>query len=94
MYILSKRSLPSDNGKVMHHFRGYTIFIGEARAWFRSTRTTDVIEVPDNRPWTSEGREGNGSGSYISEKHIESWREQAFREELELAKLGLKKEAL
>ena len=94
MYILTRRSAPSENGTVSHAIYGRTVYIGEARAWFRGTRVTDVVEIPDGTPWNCEGRVGNTAGSFISEKRLPSWREEQYQNEKELAKLGLKKEAL
>lgn len=91
MYILTRRSAPSENGLVSHAIYGRTVFIGEARAWFRGTRVTDVVEIPEGTPWISEGREGNTAASFISEKRLPSWREEQYQHDLELAKLGLKK---
>jgi hypothetical protein len=91
MYVLSKRSALSENGLLSHSIYGSTPFVGEARAWFRASTVTDVIEVPLEAPWSEKDREGNGIGSYISEKRLESWREQQHRQDLEMAKLGIKK---
>jgi hypothetical protein len=79
MYILTKRA--TDGVQVWHKIHGTSVNPSVARAWYRSTRTTDVFEI-DSR---MEER-GGWSGDVISEKQLESWREQHTREEKERAK--------
>ena len=83
-YILTKRSAPSDTGKLSHHhIHGITPNISAARAWFRATRTTDVIEAnPDEHG-------AHQFGELISDMRLESWREQALRQELEASRIAV-----
>lgn len=71
MFILTKRA--TDGTQTWHRIHGQTGDIDVARAWYRSTRTTDIFEL-------------NGTWSVISETKLESWREQHAREEKEIAK--------
>jgi hypothetical protein len=86
IYILTKHSPPSDEGKMSHYFYGATTRIGEARAWFRATRTTDVFEVDlDYELTMRRGILGNESGSVIRDTPQTSWRQQQFAVDKALA---------
>ena len=85
MFILTKRSKFNEDGWVSHVIYGWTDHVGEARGWFRSTRTTDVIEIPIVRPISSSGPDGNGYDSFISDTRLGSWREQQYANEKLLA---------
>ena len=72
MYILTKRAT-ADDGRTWHRVHGMHENVDVARAWYRSTRTTDVYEV---------------YGHPVEEKALETWREQHAREALEQAALN------
>lgn len=80
-YVLTKRSAPSDSGKLTHQIYGTTIHIQEARAWFKATVVTDVVELKtDSDPYNI----SKETWSAINDTRQESWREQKFRQEKEL----------
>lgn len=85
MFILTKRSAFSDGGLLCHSIYGRTEFVGEARAWFRASRATDVIEIHTGRISPPTGYEGNGYESFISDTRLGSWREQQYTNEKLLA---------
>jgi hypothetical protein len=88
-YVLTKRSAPSDDGKMSHHIYGCTIHIQEARAWFKATRVTDVIELKTDADPRNLAHE---TWSSINDTRRESWREIQLREEKELAALNATKQ--
>lgn len=89
MFILTKRTAPSDKGNMMHSIHGYTNHVAIARAWFRATRTTDVIDVPFKSQSVEHcfGIHGDSMDCVIRENRFESWREQQLRDELAMAKM-------
>ena len=84
-YVLTKRSAPSDTGKLSHHIYGLTPTASAARAWFRATRTTDVIEICFHKDELSNW----GISDLISDTRLESWREQQLRQELEASRMPI-----
>jgi hypothetical protein len=92
-YVLTKRTSPNSDGRMMHAVYGLTPRVDVARAWFRSTRTTDVFELEPhsahNYPYESSVRFDGAQDdtSIISSERLESWREQQFRQEMEQAKV-------
>ena len=84
MYILTKRTAPSDKGNVMHSVHGSVDSVMAARAWYRASRITDVIEIhcgPADYPdW-----EGNSESNVIFDHRLRSWREQEYDHEKQLA---------
>lgn len=93
MYVLTKRTSPNSDGRMMHAVYGITPGVDVARAWFRSTRTTDVFELEPRAkrfyPYVELGHsDADQDGvSIISNERLESWREQQFRQELDQAKV-------
>jgi len=81
-YVLTKRSAPSDSGKLTHQIYGCTHHIQEARAWFKATVVTDVVELKTDADPHNLARE---LYSAINDVRQESWREIQFRHEKELA---------
>lgn len=78
-YILTKRSAPSDGGKMSQRIHGITQDVWVARAWYRGTVVTDVVEIdfakaPGNVAYFS-------TSTFISDTRLESWREQAYKNE-------------
>jgi hypothetical protein len=82
-YILTKRSAPSDTGKLSHHQYGLTTDVWVARAWYRSTRVTDVIEIITEQAIMSLAHQ-----NAISDERLESWREQEIKNAILTARLG------
>ena len=86
-YILTKRSAPSDTGKLHHSVHGITHDVWTARAWFRATRVTDVVVLDLNRE--PDPTEIAGFNVLISDTRLESWREQQLRQELEASRMPI-----
>lgn len=87
MYILTKRA--SDGVQSWHNIHGHTDEVTEARIWYRATRTTDVVEVPDTHPSCSTATENDWEphmNCSVSATRMESWREQQTRHEKEIAR--------
>ena len=91
MYILTKRTTFDDIGRVQHNIHGITGSVETARAWFRAGRQTDIVELPDYdgdettsapQPWAAI------HNAMISENRFSSWREQAAKNEHDLALAG------
>jgi hypothetical protein len=84
MYILTKRTVFDEIGRVQHNIHGWVHSVNEARVWFRSGRQTDVVEIPDS------GTDGPGAPwlpihyAQISENRFESWREMQAKHEKQL----------
>jgi hypothetical protein len=74
MFVLSKRSRSNEAGEIFHVIYGITGFADAARCWYRATRTTDVIEIPDE-VLTVVG-EFWETGTHIQDHKFPSWREQ------------------
>jgi len=87
MYILTKRA--TDGVQTWHSVYGMTPNPSVARAWFRSTRVTDVFELVPREIHHYYGQPHGFEQSaedIISSTKLESWREQHTREEKERAK--------
>lgn len=88
MYVLTKRTAPSDRGSVMHSIHGHTTEVQVARAWFRATRTTDVVEcINPDQPSVFEPIFAASEGEVVSASRFPSWREKQLMDELAIARL-------
>jgi hypothetical protein len=83
VYVLTRRA--TDGTDTWHRVHGITPHIGEARAWFRGTRVTDVVEI------TIDLTVEQGADSFISAAKLPSWRDAQREQELLLARLAVKK---
>lgn len=85
MYLLTKRTVFDEIGRVRHNIHGWTQEVNEARVWFRSGRQTDVVELPDYEGVFAEGQPWLALHySQVSESRFESWREMQARHEKQL----------
>ena len=78
-YVLTKRSAPSDGGKLSHQIYGCTTLISVARAWFRATIVTDVIELDPYLDFL--GIDYDDDSAVIRDSRVESWREFQLKQE-------------
>ena len=70
MYILCKRSAPNEHGQIQQHsIHGYTHSVLAARAWYRGSNATDVVEI--------NCEEDDMGTPTISAIRFPSWREAA-----------------
>lgn len=98
MFILSKRTVSDENGRIHHSIHGATRSVETARAWYRSTRTTDIIELPEENTIGEWDHMISGSAekhpqpwaaihhALISENRFISWREMQAKHDVEIAR--------
>jgi hypothetical protein len=77
-YVLTKRSAPSDGGKLTHQIYGCSTLISVARAWFRATVVTDVVELECESNWCGEYVDQD---AVIRDSRMVSWREAKLKQE-------------
>lgn len=88
MYILTKRALGS-NGRTYHLIHGATDDPESARAWFRASAVTDVVEVPDRAAGLSQAKPWRAIyAPNIAAERIEGWRDQWTAEQLLIESLN------